>query len=339
MARGEFVEFQALPQDRSPVTNGGLLQEGWCLMSLRMGCQMLQISRTPFVLGNAVLRTAICLGSLLLLMGPLFAQENRTDMVPVKSANPDGGNSAKSPALTVKPNNQIPTTFVEMCKSLGYWTIPFGFCTLVAVWLSVERMVVLRRGRVIPKAFVERFLRLLEDGELEPAEALQICEENGSPVAMIFAHGIRKWGKMGVEVEQAIIDGGERQVASLRTHLRMLNGISTISPLLGLLGTVMGMLKSFGELAASGSQGRSEDLAKGIALALVATAFGLFIAIPALAVYMYFSSRVDALVMEMDDLSQRLVHSISAEALADRASRPRRVAKAETEAPAKKKAV
>jgi biopolymer transport protein ExbB len=134
-------------------------------------------------------------------------------------------------------------------------------------------------------------------------------------VAEVFAHGVRKWGKPAVEVEQAIIDGGERQISQLRKHLRMVNGISTVSPLLGLLGTVFGMIKCFNEVANSSAMGKSEQLAGGIGEALVATAGGLIVAIPAIVLYMYFASQVDSLVMEMDALAQRVVNLISAEGL------------------------
>jgi biopolymer transport protein ExbB len=237
----------------------------------------------------------------------------------------------------------LSTMVIDLFSALGVWTVPFAAVTLVALWVTADRLVVLRRGRVIPKPFVQRFLKLLDEGELEPGEALQICEENDSPVAHVFAHGIRKWGKPSVEVEQAIIDGGERQVSALRNHLRILNGVTTVAPLLGLLGTVWGMLLAFKDIAKPG-QGHMEQLGADIALALVTTAAGLVIAIPAVCVYLFLSGRVDSLVMEMDDLSQRVVHCISAEALTERASRPRRVAKVEKpatdEAPtAKKRAV
>jgi biopolymer transport protein ExbB len=126
-----------------------------------------------------------------------------------------------------------------------------------------------------------------------------------------------------VEVEQAIIDGGERQVGALRKHLRVINGVASVSPLIGLLGTVWGMLESFNQIAEAGAMGKTEQLAAGIALALVTTAAGLMIAIPALISYMYLVGRVDALVMEMDELAQRVVHFISAEGLAEQGSKPR----------------
>ncbi|MDQ3333134.1 MAG: MotA/TolQ/ExbB proton channel family protein [Planctomycetota bacterium] len=171
-----------------------------------------------------------------------------------------------------------------------FWSVlPFLIASLIAIWFGVERTVVLRRGRVIPKPFVERFLNLLRAGQLDPHSALELCEQNGSPVANIFAYGVRKWGKPSVEVEQAIIDGGERQVAQLRKHLRIINGVATITPLIGLLGTVT---------------------------ALSTTAIGLAIAIPCLILYMYLAGRIDGLVMEMDELAQQVVNLISAEGLA-----------------------
>ncbi len=193
---------------------------------------------------------------------------------------------------------------------------PFVVASLIAIWFSVERAVVLRRGRVIPKPFVERFLNLLKVGQLDARSAVELCEQNGSPVATIFAYGVRKWGKPSVEVEQAIIDGGERQVAQLRKHLRIINGVATVSPLIGLLGTVIGMMMAFFDLAGSEGGNRAQELAVGIVTALSTTALGLAIAIPCLIVYMYLAGRIDNLVMEMDELAQQVVNLISAEGLA-----------------------
>lgn len=250
--------------------------------------------------------------------------------VPAESPPPTSDEAA---APATQPagdaNILIPTDPVDLFLAGGFLMWPILGGSVLALWFALERMVVLRRGRVIPRAFVDRFLQHLEQGKLTQETALRLCEENGSPIADVFAHGIRKWGKSSVEVEQAIIDGGERQVSSLRTHLRIINGVATISPLLGLQGTVVGMIMAFNQLAQGSGGDRGQRLAAGIGVALITTAAGLFVAIPSLILYMYLSGRVDALVMEMDSLAQKVVNLISAEALA---ARPRSLAKTSPQA-------
>ncbi len=247
-----------------------------------------------------------------LLWGAAIAQERST----TDSKSASGEVSKTQPPAGPRG---IPREPMEVLYALGPFLYPLGLCSIIVVWFSIERLVVLRRGRVIPRPFVKRFFEHLDEGKLDSKSGIKLCEENGSPIASIFSHGLRKWGKSSVEVEQAIIDGGERQVSQLRKHLRVLNGASTVAPLLGLLGTVVGMIDSFNTIATKAAMGKSEELAAGIGLALLTTAVGLLIAIPALIMYMYLSGRVDALVIEMDGLAQELVNVISAEGLAEQA--------------------
>jgi biopolymer transport protein ExbB len=221
----------------------------------------------------------------------------------------------------VKRKTGVPSTPEGIIKELKYFLLPFVIASIISMWFIIERLVMLRSGRVIPRHFVTRFLKLLQEGKLNARTSLRLCEENPSPISSVFAHGVRKWGKPSVEVEQAIIDGGERQLSQLRKHLRVINGVATVAPLMGLLGTVIGMILAFNEIANSSAMGKAESLAGGIAMALLTTAFGLGIAIPSLIMYMYLAGRVDALVMEMDQSSQDLVQLISAESLAAKASR------------------
>jgi biopolymer transport protein ExbB len=242
--------------------------------------------------------------------GAVQVQTARDDAAS-KTASPDG-------APVKAKHRQIPTTPLEIVEALGLpLLLTFLGTSVIAVWFTIERLVVLRRGRVIPRHFVERFLQNLEQGNLDPDQALTLCEENGSSIALIFAHGIRKWGKSSVEVEQAIIDGGERQVSQLRSHLRVLNAVAQITPLVGLLGTVIGMIQCFNEVAVSQAMGKADQLAGGIGIALLATAGGLVVAIPSLTMYMYLAGKVDSLVMDMDLLAQNIVHLVSAEAIAE----------------------
>jgi biopolymer transport protein ExbB len=219
----------------------------------------------------------------------------------------------------------IPTTdLLKVLRDGGILMYPIAFCSLVMLAFVFERLAVLRPRRIIPRAFVTRFLQQVREGELDRAGALALCEENASPVAEVFAGATRKWGRPAVEVEQAVLDAGERATNGLRRHLRVFGAVSTIAPLLGLLGTVFGMIQAFNAVAASDALGRPELLAKGVSQALLTTAFGLTVAIPALLVYYVFVGRVDKLIMEIDALGQELVNLISAEEIQSRSedSRP-----------------
>ncbi|MEO1997756.1 MAG: MotA/TolQ/ExbB proton channel family protein [Planctomycetaceae bacterium] len=250
----------------------------------------------------------------------LLAQPPEESLVVNPPTTAQAGNPAAADPTTTRQG--IPGDLTGIISALGVWFVsPFVVASIVALWFSIERLVILRHGRVLPRPFIERFLQHLQQQKLDPQTALQLCEENGSPVASVFAHGCRKWGKPSVEVEQAIIDGGERQVSHLRKHLRVINGVATITPLIGLLGTVVGMIQAFNQIANTDAMGKAQELAVGIALALLTTAIGLVIAIPSLTVYMYLAGKVDALVMEMDHLAQNVVHLISAEGLASQGHR------------------
>lgn len=205
----------------------------------------------------------------------------------------------------------------------GPLMLPIAICSFVLLIFVFERFISLRRGRVIPGPFVKRFLQQLRDGQLDREKAIKLCDENKSPVAIVFAAAMKKWGKTSVEVEQAILDAGERVANQLRRHLRMLSGISQVSPLFGLLGTVVGMILSFNAIAATAVDGQREMMAAGIAQALIATAAGMGVAIPALLSYLFFLGRVDQLVTEIDSLGQQIVELIAADSNENRLRRAR----------------
>ena len=243
------------------------------------------------------------------------------DPAVAQSAGAPGQEAAGTagPAVRTEPvasEDPIPTQDLwSIIRDGGPLMIPIAVCSLILVALIFERTISLRRGRVIPKPFVTRFLQQIRSGELEHDQALELCEKNGSPVSEVFAGAVRKWGRPAVEVEQAIIDAGERATNGLRRYLRVFNGVATVTPLLGLLGTVVGMIRAFNAIATSDAMGRPELLANGISQALLTTAAGLSVAIPALICYMFFVSRVDRLIIDIDALGQELVNWISAEEL------------------------
>jgi len=225
------------------------------------------------------------------------------------------GAAASNLATPAVEQVAIPTkNLLQVIRDGGPLMLPIGVCSFILLVFVFERTIALRRGRVIPRPFVRRFLEQIAEGQLDRKSAAQLCEENGSPVAEVFAAAVNKWGRPSVEVEQAIIDAGERMTNGLRAYIRLFNGISTICPLLGLLGTVLGMISAFNAIATAAAMGRPELLAGGISQALLTTAAGLTVAIPALIAYLFFVGRVDKLVIEIDSLGQQLVALIAGDA-------------------------
>ncbi|MGA2032932.1 MAG: MotA/TolQ/ExbB proton channel family protein [Thermoguttaceae bacterium] len=231
-------------------------------------------------------------------------------------------NTTAAPAAAPGRELISTTDLWRIIRDGGPLMLAIAACSFLLVTFVLERAISLRRGRVIPKPFVARFLQQLRDGELDRQEAMQLCDENTSPVAKVFAGAVRKWGRPSVELEQAIIDAGERVTNGLRKYLRLFYGIATVGPLLGLMGTVLGMIQTFNVIAAHDALGRAELLAGGIAKALLNTAGGLAVAIPASIFYVFFLSRVDKLIVDIDALAQEVINTISAEDLQERQSRP-----------------
>ncbi len=211
----------------------------------------------------------------------------------------------------------------DVLRSGGVLMIPIGICSFILVVFIFERMISLRKARIIPGPFSTRFLDQLENGDLDRSSALSLCEKNNSPIAHVFAAGIQKWGRSSVEVEQAVLDEGERTSTRLRSYLRLINGVATVCPLLGMLGTVLGMIHAFDAIATvDPTMGDPKTvIATGISQALLTTAAGMTVAIPALIAYLFFSSRADKHVMEIDRLGMKVVNLISAEALSTKRTR------------------
>lgn len=266
-----------------------------------------------FALSLVVLACICCVSD-----APLVGAVGETAAVAPVTVGPD--ESEESAAADERAF--IPTTSLRrIVRDAGPLMYAILLCSFLLVAFVLERTVSLRRRRVIPKPFVTRFLSQLCEGQLDREQALALCEENGSPVADVFAGAVRKWGRPGVEIEQGVIDAGERATNGLRRYLRVFYALATVGPLLGLMGTVLGMIQTFNVIAAADALGRAGLLAGGIAKALLNTAGGLAVAIPASMFYVFFVSRVDRLVIEIDKLAQEVVNVISAEELQEKKPR------------------
>ncbi len=214
-------------------------------------------------------------------------------------------------------NGQIVASkrLTDVLRNGGPLMIPILLCSFVLVVFTFERLISLRKGRIIPGPFSTKFIEQLTDGSLDQKTAMDLCERDGSPIAQVFRAGAQKWGKVSVEVEQAVLDEGERQSNHMRRYLRLINGIATVCPLLGLLGTVLGMIHAFDAISTVDAVGVDPKImiATGISQALLTTAAGMTVAIPALIAYLFFTSCVDRRVMEIDSLSMKVVRAVCAE--------------------------
>ncbi|MGY8748739.1 MAG: MotA/TolQ/ExbB proton channel family protein [Pirellulales bacterium] len=256
--------------------------------------------------------------------GELSAQEPGSGfetLSPVSEVN--GAKSQGGFAVDSEASNQVVSgtrRLTDIVKSGGPLMIPIGICSFILVVFVFERLIGLRKGRIIPGPFTKRFLEQLREGDLDRETALMICEKDKSPMANVFKAGVLKWGRSAIEIEQSVLDEGERSSNHLRRYLRLINGVATVCPLLGLLGTVLGMIHAFDSIAtvSSATTDPKALIATGISQALLTTAAGLTVAIPALIAYIFFCSRVDKHVMEIDELGMKVVNLISAEAILER---------------------
>ena len=203
---------------------------------------------------------------------------------------------------------------------------PLAICSVVTLGYVLERLFALRRERVIPREFADRFLERLSSGKLDRERALELCRAHESAAARIFALVVGAWGQPGTTIRQIVSHDAAGEVVELKRNLRILSAMSTLGPLLGLLGTVVGIIQSFDALGGRVGPARGEALAHGISLALVATAFGLSIAIVAVVFYYFLLNRVDLLIRELDDRTRQVIELVASEtqrmATADRRHAP-----------------
>ena len=201
--------------------------------------------------------------------------------------------------LAVKGGESGSVSLFNLILKGGYVMIPLGLCSVLALAIALERFISLNRDKVLPSDFVSGIKTALV-GEKGIDDALGFCEQRPSPISNVFKAGISRIRHGAESIEKAIEDAGAREVDKLKRSLKPLSVIATVAPLLGLLGTVYGMISAFQSASAMGV-GKADRLATGIYEALVTTAAGLTLAIPVLVVYQILCSRVDKLVDHMDD--------------------------------------
>ncbi len=198
----------------------------------------------------------------------------------------------------------------EIVKAGGWLMLPIILCSVVAAAIIAERMWSLQRKRVLPADLAEKVWFWAKNNKLDDNHLRAL--QTSSPLGQVLAAGLVNRDEHRDLIKESIEDTGRHVVHDLERYLNSLGTIAAITPLLGLLGTVIGMVKVFAAITSHGV-GNPAVLAGGISEALITTAAGLSVAIPALIGYRYLRGRVDSLVVNMEKEAMKLLESIHAE--------------------------
>ena len=193
---------------------------------------------------------------------------------------------------------------IDLIEKGGIVMYPIFLCSIVALAVFIERLLILRRKRIIPGEFIQAIEAQITAQDIKGAMAL--CEKDHSSISNIFLSGLKNAGKGMWLVKEAIEERGGRESIILEKRVGILSTIAQLSPLLGLLGTVSGMIKTFNVISLQGV-GNPTMLAGGISEALITTATGLCVAIPTLVCYRIVKDKADSLIFEMEENSVRII--------------------------------
>ncbi|TPV92715.1 MAG: MotA/TolQ/ExbB proton channel family protein [Myxococcales bacterium FL481] len=181
--------------------------------------------------------------------------------------------------------------------------------SVIGAAVFLERLFTLQRAKVVPKPFVDRIRMMVVKGQTK--EARLLCEENGSSIALMIAAALRTHGRgrIRADIKEAVDEVGAREVAHLDKNVEIVGTVASVSPLLGLLGTVVGMIQVFKRFVGAYESGQAtpDVFAQGIWTALITTAYGLMVAIPMLILYKWLQGRNDRLIVEMEEDAMGIV--------------------------------
>jgi len=193
---------------------------------------------------------------------------------------------------------------IDLIVKGGVFMYPIIFCSIIALAVFLERLWVLRRKHILPDEFIRNVGELLRQQKV--SEALFLCQGDTSSISNIFAAGLKNIGRGMWLVKEAVEDRGGREAVILEKRVGILATIANLTPLLGLLGTVWGMIKTFNVISIQGV-GDPAALSGGIAEALITTATGLCVAIPTLVCHRIIRDKAESLIFEMEENSLKII--------------------------------
>ena len=186
----------------------------------------------------------------------------------------------------------------------GFFVYPIIVCSIIALAVFLERLWVLRRKQILPAEFIRKVEELLRKQKI--SDAMFLCQGDSSSIARVFFAGLKNAGRGMWLVKESIEERGSREASTLEKRVGILSTIANLTPLLGLLGTVSGMIKTFNVISVQGV-GNPAPLAGGIAEALITTAAGLSVAIPALVCYRIVKDKAESLIFQMEENSIKII--------------------------------
>lgn len=198
---------------------------------------------------------------------------------------------------------------IELVREGGWLMLPILLCSVIALGITLERLWTLREKQVCPEHLLAEVWLWLKNGEVNE-QRIETLRRH-SPLGRVLAAGLAHRDESRELMKESIEDTGRHVVHELERYLNTLGTIAGITPLLGLLGTVVGIMKVFAVITTQGTA-NAQSLSGGIAEALITTAAGLTIAIPALILYRYFRGKVDSLVVRMEADALKLVEALAA---------------------------
>jgi biopolymer transport protein ExbB len=189
-------------------------------------------------------------------------------------------------------------SILELCQQGGWIMIVLAVLSLIAVFIFVERFMALRAAEKQDPLFMERIRDYIKNGDVK--SAINFCRVTNSPGARIIERGISRMGKPAPEIQTAIENTGNLEVAMLEKRLHVLATISGGAPMIGFLGTVLGMVQAFWQMSNAGGNLDISMLSGGIYQAMITTVGGLIVGIAALFGYNYLVAKVDGVVNELE---------------------------------------
>jgi len=196
-------------------------------------------------------------------------------------------------------------TFWYTLKQAGAIGVVIILLSVAGGALVITFFVHIRRDELVPPDLLEHISELFENESYD--EALEVCENNPCWLSNVMAAGLRRIDAGYDEIEKSMREASEEEAERLNQRVGYLNLIANVAPMLGLLGTVYGMILAFNTIAGSQTQPKPSELAKGISMALVTTFLGLLVAIPIMAFYVYFRNQITNAELEIGAISEELM--------------------------------